>query len=306
MALHRIADLTIGVPNVKAVSEFYASFGLVPEPDSWFSTSDGGRQLRVVAATTRRAVEIGVEVDDLDDIERISRNLAKLGHPIIRQGAELNATDPGTGMRVRVVVAPRMTPARIEGPSSNGPGRIDRPNERAAVIGRHGPVRPRRLGHVVVGTHDHARSQQFFTEGIGFRISDEVRGRAAFLRCSTDHHNLLIQRTPVKFLHHSSWQVDDVDEVGRGAAAMLEEDPTRHTWGLGRHHIGSNYFWYLRDPVGNFAEYYSDLDCIVDDQLWEPRIFEGKEGLWSWGPPPPPSFLTPDDLADLMAGGHQS
>ncbi|HEX3387600.1 MAG TPA: hypothetical protein VHT94_01040, partial [Streptosporangiaceae bacterium] len=31
-----------------------------------------------------------------------------------------------------------------------------------------------------------------------------------------------------------------------------------------------NFFWYLKDPAGNFSEYYADMDCIVDDQLWTP------------------------------------
>ena len=53
---------------------------------------------------------------------------------------------------------------------------------------------------------------------------------------------------------------------------MLEADPDRHSWGLGRHFIGSNFFWYLRDPAGNFSEYYSDMDCIVDDALWQPGV----------------------------------
>jgi len=79
-----------------------------------------------------------------------------------------------------------------------------------------------------------------------------------------------VQQAPVSFLLHTSWELDHVDEVGRGATAMLEEHPERHTWGLGRHYLGSNFFWYLRDPAGNFSEYYSDIDCILDDQLWEP------------------------------------
>jgi hypothetical protein len=97
-----------------------------------------------------------------------------------------------------------------------------------------------------------------------------------------------------------------VDEVGRGAMAMLEDHPERHVWGLGRHHAGSNFFWYLKDPAGNFSEYYSDLDCIPDDQVWKPEVFEGAKGLFNWGPPPPPSFIQPEDLAGLMAGTHSS
>jgi len=77
-------------------------------------------------------------------------------------------------------------------------------------------------------------------------------------------------------------------------------------WGLGRHHIGSNFFWYLRDPAGNFSEYYSDLDCIVSDALWSPSVVEGARGLYNWGPPPPPSFIQPEDLAALMTGSHSA
>ena len=85
---------------------------------------------------------------------------------------------------------------------------------------------------------------------------------------------------------------------------MLAGHPERHVWGLGRHYAGSNFFWYLKDPAGNFSEYYSDMDCIIDDQLWTPEALEGARGLFSWGPPPPPSFLAPGDLAALMTGSH--
>ena len=85
---------------------------------------------------------------------------------------------------------------------------------------------------------------------------------------------------------------------------MLDGRPERHVWGLGRHHAGSNFFWYLKDPAGNFSEYYSDLDCVVDDALWKPEVVEGIKGLYNWGPPPPPSFLAPEDLAALMTGSH--
>src|SRR5436305_1371609 len=78
-----------------------------------------------------------------------------------------------------------------------------------------------------------------------------------------------------------------------------------HVWGRSRHYIGSNFFWYLRDPAGNFTEYYSDMDCIIDDQLWKPEVFDqGPKSLFSWGPPPPPSFIMPEDLAAHMVGAH--
>ena len=158
---------------------------------------------------------------------------------------------------------------------------------------REDPVRPRKLGHAVLGTTDYATTSLFFAEGLGFKVSDRIVGVAAFLRCSTDHHNVLVLAAPVNFLHHTSWQVDDIDDVGRGAHAMLEGNPERHIWGLGRHYAGSNFFWYLKDPAGNFSEYYSDMDCIPEDQLWTPEDLEGARSLFAWGPPPPPRSCTP-------------
>ena len=81
------------------------------------------------------------------------------------------------------------------------------------------------------------------------------------------------------------------------------DEPARVAVG---HHAGSNFFWYLKDPAGNFSEYYSDMDCIIDDQLWTPEDLEGARGLFAWGPPPPPSFLHPDDLAAMMTGAHSA
>ena len=305
MALHRLTTVTIGVPDVAAAAGYYEEFGLAPLGGGRFATADGGEQLRLVATPTRRAVELGIGADDADDLGRVAAALGTLNVPVTREGDTLTAVDPGTQVRVVVSIAPRIQAAARSGAATNGPGWTDRRTARAAAILRQEPVRPRKLGHAVFGSTDIEASQRFFVDGIGFKVSDSIAGLAAFLRCSTDHHNLLVQAAPVPLLHHTSWQVDDVDEVGRAAGAMLERDPGRHVWGLGRHYVGSNFFWYLRDPAGNFTEYYADLDCIVDDQLWEPGVWDGPHSLYSWGPPPPPSFLAPDDLAELMAAAHR-
>lgn len=304
MTLHRLAGITVGVPNVAQTTAYYEDFGLTATETGGLATTDGGEQLLLRHSTSRRLEELRVETDDADDLNRIARNLDRLGVESVRTGGEIAARDEASGVRVVVTVAEKRIQPALEGLQYNMPGNPVRGTGRSAGIGRTGPVRPHKLGHVVVGSVDQARSQRFFTEGIGFKVSDAIKDRASFLRCSTDHHNLLVQSAPVPFFHHSSWQVDDVDEIGRGATAMLEADPARHVWGLGRHHVGSNFFWYLRDPAGNFSEYYSDMDCILDDQLWEPSVFEGKIARYDWGPPPPPSFIRPDDLVELMADLH--
>ncbi|WP_327145553.1 VOC family protein [Nocardia sp. NBC_01327] len=308
MALHRLNQITIGVPDVDTTGKYYTEFGLTPaESDigtATFATADGGDQLRLAHSATRRLLELRIGADDPDDLDRIAAALTRLEIAATRTGSEIRAVDAGTGTTVVVELAERLVQTPTPTPPYNAPGVAARPGTRAPGVERTAAVRPRKLGHVVLGSTDQERSQRFFAEGIGLLVSDTVPGLASFMRCSTDHHNVLVQQAPLGFLHHTAWEVDDVDEVGRGASAMLAEHPERHVWGLGRHHIGSNFFWYLRDPAGNFSEYYSDLDCIVEDALWKPEVVEGAKGLYNWGPPPPPSFLAPEDLADLMINGH--
>jgi catechol 2,3-dioxygenase-like lactoylglutathione lyase family enzyme len=307
MSLHNLNSLTVGVPEVKAVRSYYEDFGLAGEDDGWLSTTDGGSQLRLVPAARRQLLQMEIGVDDPDDIGRIAGQLQRIAVAAsLPSGDSVTAVEPVTGVQVTARVTRRLVQQPPPEAPYNQPGLIRRPDARAPGILRQGTVRPRKLGHVVIGSTDQAASQRFFSDGFGLKVSDQVRDAAAFMRCSTDHHNVLVQRAPVSFLHHTAWQVDDIDDIGRGATAMLEGHPERHAWGLGRHFIGSNFFWYLRDPAGTFSEYYSDLDCIIDDALWSPRVWDDDKALYSWGPPPPPSFVNPEDLAAHMTGAHSA
>jgi catechol 2,3-dioxygenase-like lactoylglutathione lyase family enzyme len=306
MALHQLTSVTMGVPNVAQTAGYYAEFGLKPADDGWFTTRDAGPQLRIVSAPTRRLIAMHIGADDPDDLGRAADSLTRLGVHVERSATSISAVEKATGIRATLEIARRLVQDPVPATAYNGPGRLERQGHRAPGVMRTTRVMPRKLGHAVVGSTDLAVTRSFFADGLGFKISDAIKDVGAFLRCSTDHHNLLVLAAPVSFLHHTSWQVDDVDEVGRGAAAMLEDHPERHIWGLGRHYAGSNFFWYLKDPAGNFSEYYSDMDCIIDDQLWTPEVLEGAKGLFRWGPPPPASFLAPDDLAALMTGSHSA
>lgn len=309
MALHRLTGLTIGVPNVAEVADYYRDFGLSPvpvdeaHPDPRFATLDGGVQLTLVRSPIRRLVSIGIGADDLDDLGRISSSLGSLEVASRLVGDALLTTEPATGIGVSISPTPRLVQTFVP-ERYNYPGRIERPDVRAPSLYRAARVRPRKLGHVVFGSVDYETSKRFFLDGLGFKLSDEVAQIGAFMRCSPDHHNVLVQSAPVTFLHHTSWEVEDIDEVGRGAQDMLAGHPERHVWGLGRHWIGSNYFYYLRDPAGNFTEYYSDMDEILDDQIWDPGVWDITKEPNHWGPPLPPSMMRPDDLAELMAGLH--
>ena len=250
MALHRLTAITIGVPDVAPVGGYYdgvrprrRSATAASRPSTAASSSGSCRRRRGASSSSASAPTTPTTS------ARVAREpRARSASPSSARPRRVTRSTPAPRVRVVVRVAARLRQsATAAAAPTNGPGRLDRPNRarRRASCART-PVRPRKLGHVVLGSTDLAASQRFFIDGIGFKVSDAIAGLASFLRCSTDHHNLLVQPAPVPFLHHTSWQVDDVDEIGRGARAMLADDPGRHVWGLGRHHIGSNFFWYLK------------------------------------------------------------
>lgn len=268
MSLHGLSHIVVGVPNVEETALYYEEFGLTRGQGASLSTTHGGEQLHLVHEQRRRLVELGVGADDPDDISRVARQLATAGfHAEQPDDETVIATDPATNIRAIVAVKPRIEMPEVPATPYNGPGRFDRSGRAPGVV-REDKVRPRRLGHCVSGTPDFETTVKFLVDGLGFKVSDRIGNRGAFLRCSTDHHNFLALSAPIPYLHHSSWQVDDIDDVGRGAFSMLEGHPERHVWGLGRHHAGSNFFWYLKDPAGNFSEYFSDMDVIPEDEIW--------------------------------------
>ena len=131
MSLHSLLSVTIGVPSVTETAAYYADFGLTPGPDGWFSTADAGRQLRLLSAPVRRLLELRVGADDTDDLARAAAGLARLGVPSEQNATSVTTTEPVTGVRVVLDVAPRTRQDAIPATLYNGPGRLDRPDTRA-------------------------------------------------------------------------------------------------------------------------------------------------------------------------------
>ena len=225
MALHRIKTVTIGVPDVAATAAYYADFGLLPMAgpagaagsagEARFATVDGGEQLRLVHSPRRRLARLALEADGEDDIARIAESLHQQDDPFTCTAAGLETREPAANIAVGVSAGPRPVQVPAPGGPVNRPGDMRQVDARADALRRTGLVRPRRLGHVVIGSTDRDATRDFFTDGLGFKV-DEVPGLACFMRCSEEHHNVLVQAAPVDFLHHTAWQVDDVDEVGPG------------------------------------------------------------------------------------------
>ncbi|WP_028219689.1 VOC family protein [Paraburkholderia oxyphila] len=294
MALHGISRIILGVPNVETTGEYYEAFGLAPLGEHRFGTVEGGHQLTLVETPKRQLKEICIGADAAEDLLAIGERLVRLDAPLRLESDALHTAEPVSGTAISVRIAPRIEQRAAAAPRLNLPGRYARPNERIDAFYRTGPVKPRKLGHVVLGSSNAKVTRAFFIDGLGFKASDTVNGVGTFMRCSTEHHNVFLLESNVDFMHHTGWQVEDVDEVGRGATHMIKRNGETHVWGLGRHYIGSNFFWYLQDPAGNFVEYYADMDHIEEHFGWVEGI--QKTGL-GWGLKPPHTFTNPMDLA---------
>ena len=53
----------------------------------------------------------------------------------------------------------------------------------------------------------------------------------------------------------------------------------------------SNYFRYVRDPWGSFAEYSADIDYIPMGAKWPAGSHSAEDSLYQWGPPVPEYFI---------------
>src|SRR5439155_983008 len=86
------------------------------------------------------------------------------------------------------------------------------------------PVRPRRLSHVLLFSSDVPRSVRFYTEALGLRLSDHSGDLIAFLHGAhaSDHHMLAFAKSDGPGLHHSSWDVATLDDVGIGMQQMID------------------------------------------------------------------------------------
>src|SRR5881396_2683416 len=234
MAVKALLHYALEVPDAGAGEKFYSNFGLAKAP-----SRDTAVRLRP-APLQRESVLL------YDGPKKRLHHLA-FGAPrgAPEGGFWVRDTD---GNRVNIRDEGRVLPPPDPPLALNSPGHIAREVRRGCPDGGLG-ARPRRLGHVLLFAGDLERQLDFYTRVLGMRLTDRSRQVIVFLRCTTDHHNLafLVSRGPG--FHHGSFEVGNVDEIAMGAATM-QAAGWQPGWGLGRHVIGSNFFYYIRYPWG--------------------------------------------------------
>lgn len=297
-AVHSVDRVVFTVPDLSVAQTFYAAFGLdvrrvadrldiytFGHPHCWMTVhaARGGKRLAYVS--------YGVDETDLPAWrERIDHEgIACPPHPLAeRAGLWLRNPD---GIAQQLVVAPKVSPSSKtpHHPRDSAlPGRGGAPARSAVTV-----VRPRWLSHVLFFTPDVRRLLDFNARVLGLRLSDHSGEIVAFMHTphGSDHHLVAYAKAPQPGLHHTAWDVGSVDAVGCGSEQMRNAGYGLG-WGVGRHVLGSNYFYYVRDPWGSYAEYSFDIDFVPHDLDWLAADHPPHDSLYVWGPAVPDDFIT--------------
>lgn len=149
----------------------------------------------------------------------------------------------------------------------------------------------RRLGHLTFMSTEASALARFWTDGLGFRISDKASRGITWTRCDAYHHSLAVgphQGTTV--LHHQAWEVQDVTGLTKHCDRNALADRPQ-IWGPVRHGPGFNLATYMPDPSGALIEVYTDLLMITDEVNYTPVDWEQYPRFLNlWGPMAPPEF----------------
>jgi catechol 2,3-dioxygenase-like lactoylglutathione lyase family enzyme len=135
------------------------------------------------------------------------------------------------------------------------------------------PFRCNKIGHVALYVKDPFASAKFYTEVMGFSVSDAydsnmLPGGVVFLRCSADHHGVALFKLPEGqpphgAFHHMAFEVSTLDEVLRAREHLRKHDVPVHF--EGRRRAGCQLAIEFTDPDGHNLEIYWDIDQVGSD-----------------------------------------
>lgn len=282
------------VPDLEIAHHFYSTFGLnVLREDGELHLYTHGHPhrwaiLRRGPSKKLQYLSFGVYEEDFDAFcERVAvKGIALADPPTDHDRGGLWIRD-NEGTLLQLKVAKKCSPdAKAAVINLATPPGVRGVQERERVSA----VRPRHLSHILLFASDMPRSLSFYVDILGLRLSDNA-GTVAFLHGAhgSDHHLVAFAQGRGRGLHHSSWDVGSIQDVGLGAMQMAAQG-YKAGWGLGRHVLGSNFFHYVRDPWNSYAEYSCDMDYVPNTMEWEAKVHTPENAFYLWAPDPPEDF----------------
>ena len=302
LAAHSIDCVVFTVPDIDVAVKFYTAFGMDVRREGnrveLFTMGHPHCWMRVVENKQPKALQYLAFGIYAEDEAAFQTKIDQLGigcepHPLAtRPGIWLRGPD---GHPFQLVVSDKVSPNQ-KTPAAPARG-LARGTAAAPARTQVDRVYPRWLSHVLLFTPDVSALVNFSESVLGLRLSDRSADLVAFMHTphGSDHHLLACVKSEGPGLHHTSWDMGSVDEVGE-ASEQMRNAGYADGWGVGRHVLGSNYFYYVRDPWGSFAEYSADIDFISSDQPWVAGDYAPEDSFYLWGPAVPDWFVANTEL----------
>ena len=264
-----------GVPDLEAERAFYRDkWGLreVAARDGMvYFAAEGHDELYVVRlrpSEVKRVDIIALAVENRADVNALFDKVKAAGARIVFEPRDLDQLGGGYGFRF---FSPDGLPFEISSDVARGTAREMRRWEGI----------PQKISHIVMHSPDHHAAVRFFTDVLGFKVSDWLGDFMAFLRCNEWHHRVAFLPGP-PCLNHVAYDMLGVDDMMRGVSRLRKQD-VEIKWGPGRHTAGNNTFSYFVTPNGFAVEYSSELEQ-VDDATWQPTVYPpGPQVMDQWG-----------------------
>lgn len=296
LGIHSMDTFTMTVPDLTVADDFYRAFGLDVREEGeglgLYTFGSDHRWMSIAEASSKKLNHLSFAVFE-EDFEPMRRRIEAQGLRLLDapRGVVSNGFwffDP-FGVLIEVKIADKTSPDE-KMPFSLGstPGGTAGAPQRSKA----GIVRPRRLAHVLLFTPDVPGAIAFYSRALGLRLSDRSGDGICFMHGihGSDHHLVAFAKSSAPGLHHCSWDMGGINEIGKGAMQMADKGFTRG-WGMGRHVLGSNYFHYVRDPWGSYSEYSADIDYIPVDCDWQAGDYPPEDSIYLWGPEMPADFV---------------
>jgi 2,3-dihydroxybiphenyl 1,2-dioxygenase len=133
------------------------------------------------------------------------------------------------------------------------------------------------LGHVVLAVPQVSEVMKFYTDVLGFKVTDQLGRRLFFLRCNQRHHSLaLADLDGANRVLHIMLEVSTLDDVGRVFDACLDRHLGMSTIGVHVNDLVTSF--YIKNPSGYEIEYGWN-GRLVDDRTWTPTEID-RPSLW--------------------------
>jgi catechol 2,3-dioxygenase-like lactoylglutathione lyase family enzyme len=293
LGVHSIDHFAVQVPDLAVARAFYEAFGLDVKDEGGSLALCAKGNAHIWARFTQgphkqlRYLSFGVFAEDM---AALTAHLDSKGVKRVEGAGEGIWIEGFDGLPINIRVAEKCSPRSktLFETASTAAG------QSGAVFNSAAPkIHPRTLSHFAIYTTDVIAATAWYEAILGLRLSDGSGPVVAFLHGphGSDHHLLALVGSTHRGMHHCSWDVGSFQEVGLGSAQMFRAG-YKEGWGVGRHVLGGNYFYYARDPWGSYAEFSADIDYIPADCEWPSAQHAPEDSFYLWGPDVPPELVS--------------